>query len=233
VQSRGYFFDDFPGGCDRIGRRSDWPAHDEVIGSRADRLRRGRYAGLVIAPALSSLCWPDARHNDQEITPAAAADQPHLFRRGYNSIQAAPLGELGQVECPRFGCAVDPYPSQVGLAQAGQYRDTQKSGTMLSPISEGLCPGAHHGLAASGMEIQQAHVRQFRSGRDRSGNRIGDIVVLQVKEYAEAKFPDLANCFRAFRSEEVNIDFEQSYDASQTTGHIQRLIQAAEVERQY
>jgi hypothetical protein len=83
------------------------------------------------------------------------------------------------------------------------------------------------------MEIQQAYVRQFRCGRDRSGNCIGDVVVLQVKEYAGTEFPDLADRFRAFRGEEVNIDFEQSYDASQATGHIQRLIQAAEVERQY
>jgi len=83
------------------------------------------------------------------------------------------------------------------------------------------------------VNIQQFQARQSCRRRDRAGDGIGNVVILEVEEHADAKVGQLADSIRPFHSEQLYVDFEKTDQMCYLAGQSQRFTKGAKVQCYY
>src|SRR5581483_2302758 len=228
----GDFFSDCSCRLARIRGGGNGPPNNKIIGDSANGLAWCADSCLIILTLRAALRRTDARHHDEEISPAGSTNLAYFFRRSHHAVQSRSLRQLRKTKRPRRRSASQSNTAQVLRTQTRQYGDPKQLGPVRALACKHLRSGPHHRFAASRMHVQQSNFSEFRRGRNRSDDSIRYIVVFQIQEDAGTKSPDLPHGIRAGGCEQLNVDLEHPNEAGQVACHIERLVQAAEVERQ-
>ena len=120
-----------------------------------------------------------------------AADIPEglNFARGTDhAVGAVLLRKLGKAQDLFLGGAFHTNRFQIRIIHAGQYRDTEDQGPLVAKLGGGIGGRPDHGRAAARMNGQHGRLDKFRRGADAPGNRVGDIVELEI-EKERGRFP--------------------------------------------
>jgi hypothetical protein len=126
-------------------------------------------------------CRANPRNKNQESAPASPADGASFPCRGHDPIQAGLLRQTRELDRANWERSGKTDLSHFRSVQARQHSNAQKLGRVWFRCN-GAPGGQHHFQATRGMEGEQSHSRQLRSGRDGSGHSVRDVVEFQVKE---------------------------------------------------
>jgi hypothetical protein len=135
------------------------------------------------------------------------------MRRGDHPIESSLLCKARQRDCLSSGRSGNADAPERSGIHARQYGDTENRWALLL-AGHRISRSAHHGDAAQGVDVNHPHLRQSRRRRDRSCDRVGDVVELQIEEYLKAEAREPFNRPRAFRREELEPNFKEARRAA-------------------
>ena len=81
------------------------------------------------------------------------------------------------------------------------------------------------------MDVDHPHFRQIRRPGDRAGNRVGNVVELEIEEYLKTEVRELFDRSRAFSCEELKPYFEEACCAAEPPRQGAGRPQAVNIQR--
>ena len=146
----------------------------------------------------------------------AVAEGGDLFGAGDESVDARGRGGLGEAEDLGFGGVVDADGGELELIHAGEDGDSEKLGR-VGHGGGGFGSGFEHGGAAGGVDGEEFDA-EGGDRADGSGNGVGNVVELEVKEDGEVAAAEFADDGGAFGDVELEADFEPAAETLELVG---------------
>lgn len=210
--SAAHFFDDGVGGSGGIGGLSNGAADDEIAGSGGESGGGRGDAFLVGGGAAGRTDAGD----DESRGGKAVAQGGDLFGAGDESVDARGRGGFGEAEDLGFGGVVDADGGELELIHAGEDGDSEKLGR-VGHGGGGFGSGFEHGGAAGGVDGEEFDA-EGGDRADGSGNGVGNVVELEVKEDGDVAAAEFADDGGAFGDVELEADFEPAAETLELVG---------------
>jgi hypothetical protein len=129
----------------------------------------------------------------------------------------------------------DPNIGQICPVHAGEHRHAQyrrPGDPEQAAIADRMRPRPHHLRSAEGVNVENRNP-ETRGGLNRAGNRVRDVVKLEIEENALARLYDFADKLRAFRGEQLASDLEHPNRAAQRLDQPKGAVAIRDVKGDY
>ncbi len=92
------------------------------------------------------------------------------------------MRKLGKAQDLFLGGTFHANRFQIRIIHAGQYRDTEDQRALVPELGGGIGCRPDHGRAAARMNGQHGRLDKFRRGAHATGDRVGNIVELEIEK---------------------------------------------------
>jgi hypothetical protein len=205
------FLIDGKSGIARIFRSGDGTSDYEIVRAGASRLRRSGNARLVLRRGITR---PHPRNHNQEFRSAGAADGSRFPGRAYDSVEPRLFRQARQGNyARRHRTQYSHTPQRLRVQTCKQSNAEQRRRILFACKS--FARRAHHGQSSGCMDVHHAHTGKFCGSRHCAGNRIRNVVILQVEENIGTKTRQLSNSLRALGGKELFANLEKADHAAE------------------
>ena len=121
-------------------------------------------------------------------------------------------------------------PLHALLIRGGELRHGDEQRARAVRPGQTLERGAHHGLRAGGVEVDDIHIQRRERGH-RLFDRVGDVVQLEVKKDLMAARADLAHDVRPLGIKQLHADLHERLVVLKAVEKRERLFPAVKIQR--
>lgn len=187
---------------DRIWGLKDRAADDDEVGAAFGCFARGHDTRLVVE---AGVAWADSRGDQIDVGREDIAEWGDFVRGAYEPLHAGFGGECAEAGDLFGGRVGHTDEAKIVFAHGGENGHAQEE-QVGGVLTLGLDGPLHHLAAAAGVECEHAD-GQFGGGLHGLGDRIGDVMKLQVEEDVEAQVCDFADAIGSAGGVHFEADF--------------------------
>ena len=165
--------------------------------------------------------------DDEEAVFPLAMRSADFLPRTHDAVEARGMSQFGQPHDMVVGSAADALLGEVAFVQAGQHGD----GHDFRAFPRRRLRVLQHGAPAAGVDGNDRGFQQV-DRLHRAGDRVGNIVELEVEENGQAQLRDVMHPVRSMRAEEFQPELQPADMVLHLFRQRLRRVQLRQVERE-